>query len=68
MIYTYKVNGMSCGGCAKNIEKILSGINGVVSAKVDIVTSTARVEMKEDIGLDSIGRYFKDTHYTLVKM
>ena len=44
MIHTYKVSGMSCGGCAHNVEEMLSEIEGVVSANVDIATGTAAPE------------------------
>ena len=43
---------MSCSGCAHNVEEMLSEIEGVVSANVDIVTGTAQVEMKEHISND----------------
>ncbi len=68
MIHTYKVSGMSCGGCAHNVEAILSEIDGVVSAKVDIANATAQVEMKEHIGIDFINGYFKDTKYILTEI
>ena len=32
---TLKVSGMNCEGCARTIERILSRVSGVVSAKVD---------------------------------
>jgi copper chaperone CopZ len=65
MIHTYKVTGMTCGGCAHNVEGILSEIDGVVSAKVDIGTGTAQVEMKEHIRMDIINKAFLDTKYKI---
>ena len=65
MIHTYKVSGMSCGGCAHTVEEILSEIKGVVSAKVDIATSTAQVEMKEYIPMDIFSKAFLDTKYKI---
>lgn len=58
---------MSCGGCAHNVEGILSEINGVVSANVDIATGKAQVEMKENIDLGDMSRYFEDTKYEIIK-
>ncbi len=68
MIHTYKVSGMSCGGCAHNVEEMLLEIEGVVSANVNIATGTAQVEMKEHIGIDFISGYFKNTKYTLTEV
>jgi Cu+-exporting ATPase len=65
MIHTYKVTGMSCGGCAHNVEGILLEIDGVISANVDIATGTAQVEMKEHIGMDIFNKAFLDTKYKI---
>jgi Cu+-exporting ATPase len=65
MIHTYKIDGMSCGGCAINVEGILLEINGVISAKIDIETSTAQVEMKEHIGMDVFKKAFAGTQYKI---
>jgi copper chaperone CopZ len=65
MIHTYKVSGMSCGGCAHNVEGILSEIEGLVSANVDIATGIAQVEMKEHISMDIFNKAFQDTKYKI---
>jgi copper ion binding protein len=41
---TIKVTGMSCSGCAANVEKALKGVAGVSSAKVDLKAGKALVE------------------------
>lgn len=38
-----KVAGMSCGGCAANVESILKALPGVESAAVDLGTGRAAV-------------------------
>ena len=65
MIQKYKVSGMSCGGCAHNVEEMLSEIEGVVSANVDIVTGTAQVETKEHISMDVFSKAFLGTKYNI---
>ena len=37
------VSGMTCGGCARTVERILSRMPGVTVAKVELVTSSAVV-------------------------
>jgi copper chaperone CopZ len=41
---TLKVIGMSCGGCAGNVEKALKGVVGVASATVNLKAGKASVE------------------------
>jgi copper chaperone CopZ len=42
--HTYRVNGMTCGGCAKHVEKALRKVDGVIVASVDVAKGTASVE------------------------
>jgi copper chaperone CopZ len=39
-----KVEGMTCQGCVRSVEKKLSGVAGVESAKVDLGAAKATVE------------------------
>jgi copper ion binding protein len=39
-----KVSGMACAGCSGAVEKALSALNGVSSAKVDLAKKTAYVD------------------------
>jgi copper chaperone len=41
---TLKVIGMSCGGCAGNVEKALKGLSGVTKATVNLKAGNAQVE------------------------
>jgi copper chaperone len=38
-----QVGGMSCQGCVRNIEGVLSALSGVTSAEVFLETNEARV-------------------------
>ena len=40
----YRVNGMTCGGCAKHVEKALRAVAGVTAVRVDLTQGTATVE------------------------
>jgi copper chaperone CopZ len=39
-----KVGGMSCGGCAKHVDKALRAVDGVSAVSVDVAQGTATVE------------------------
>jgi copper chaperone CopZ len=40
----YKVQGMTCGGCAKHVEKALRSVPGVTEVAVDAAQGTAAVD------------------------
>jgi copper chaperone CopZ len=39
-----KITGMSCSGCAANVEKALKGVAGVSTATVDLKAGKATIE------------------------
>jgi copper chaperone CopZ len=39
----YRVQGMTCGGCAKHVEKALRSVPGVTSVAMDVAKGTASV-------------------------
>ena len=41
---TLKVEGMTCGGCAKSIKNALNGRDGVQSSDADVEAGTVSVE------------------------
>jgi copper chaperone CopZ len=44
MTEIYRVNGMTCGGCARHVEKALRAVAGVSSVVMDVPKGTATVE------------------------
>ncbi len=40
---TFQVEGMTCGGCAANVESALKNVTGVIQADVNFETKTATV-------------------------
>lgn len=39
-----KVQGMTCGGCVKSVEKVLRAIDGVERVQVSLENASANVE------------------------
>ncbi|MFH2017511.1 MAG: heavy metal-associated domain-containing protein [Pseudomonadota bacterium] len=44
MQFTLKIEGMTCGGCVRSVEKALAGVAGLKSAKVDLGKAEALIE------------------------
>jgi copper chaperone len=41
---TYRITGMTCGGCVKHVEKALRSVPGVTGVTVDLAKGTAAIE------------------------
>lgn len=44
-----QVNGMSCAHCQASVEKALSALEGVSTAKVDLAKKTATVTLTQEV-------------------
>ncbi len=49
MTHTYHISGMTCAGCQYKVENLLSKVNGVERAEVDLERGEATVTMKQHI-------------------
>lgn len=61
---TYRVNGMTCGGCVKHVEKALRAVPGVVAVTVDLAKGTAAVEGTASI--EALAAQVAEAGYDLV--
>lgn len=52
--HTFSVEGMSCSHCTARVEKALSEIKGVKSAKADLEAKSVTVIAAESVTLDSL--------------
>jgi copper chaperone CopZ len=51
----YLVEGMTCSGCERAIQKVVGSLEGVDSAQADLNTSTVSVEYNpEKVSIDQI--------------
>lgn len=41
---TYRVKGMTCGGCARHVEKAIRSVAGVTGVVMDVAMGTATIE------------------------
>ena len=52
MKHTYYIHGMTCNGCRGHVEEILSKVNGVSKASVNLEKAEATIEMDSHIKLE----------------
>jgi len=59
MTHTYHIHGMTCNGCRSHVEDILSKVNGVSNAKVDLAKKEATIEMEKHIPIETFQEALK---------
>lgn len=60
MVHKYKISGMTCNGCRSHVEKILSEVDGVKSASVDLEKAEATIEMDAHIPIEKFQEALKN--------
>jgi copper chaperone CopZ len=45
----YQVQGMTCSGCERAVQRVVSNLNGITSAKVDFASASLSTEYDPSI-------------------
>lgn len=61
---TYKIEGMTCGGCARHVEKALKAVAGVTGVATDVPRGTATVD--GEAGEEALAVSVAEAGYRLV--
>ncbi|MTI87700.1 MAG: copper-translocating P-type ATPase [Balneolaceae bacterium] len=64
---TFKIDGMSCAGCANAVDRQLLELEGVTSATVNLASESATVEYEGDLDLQDFEGAVSQAGYTLVR-
>ncbi|MBW2937520.1 heavy metal translocating P-type ATPase [Aureisphaera sp. CAU 1614] len=59
MKHTYHIHGMTCNGCRTHVEEILSKVEGVSKATVNLEKAEATIEMTSHIPLETFQKALK---------
>ena len=62
---SFKVDGMSCAGCALTIEKEISRLDGVIQCDVNFALERASFQIEDDVVMVLIDSKLKDLGYQL---
>ncbi len=60
MIHTYKVSGMTCGGCQAKVQGLLLKVTGVKNVNIDLAKGEAAIEMDKHIATNYLKEALKD--------
>ncbi len=53
MKHTYKISGMTCNGCRNHVTAVISKVEGVKEATVDLEKGEAKIEMDKHIDIQT---------------
>lgn len=68
MKQTFKITGMSCGGCRETVEKALQSSDGVTSVQVNLDPPEAIIEKSDSVTLDQLNStLLKAGNYSIVE-
>lgn len=62
------IEGMKCGGCKANVERVLSEIDGIKDLKVSLEEKKAFGEVPDNITEDVLKSKAEETGYQIVKV
>lgn len=60
MTHTYQINGMTCGGCQKKVQDLLSVIPGIKNVSIDLANGKASIDMDQHIATGILQAALKD--------
>lgn len=66
MVHTYQISGMTCSGCQKKVEHLLSEVSGVNQVSIDLEKGAAKLTMDHHIPTVTLQTAFQ--HYPKYKL
>jgi cation transport ATPase len=64
MKHTYKISGMTCGGCKASVEKSLNDLDDITKVEVNLENEEAIITMNSQIELETLQKAFS-SKYTI---
>lgn len=65
---TLKISGMTCGGCVRSVERVLSALNGVARTDVSLEQQRAVVDYDAaKVNVEELKRAVEDAGYEVAR-
>lgn len=65
MVQNFKVNGMTCGSCAKHVHDAFLTLPGVTKAEVDVPSHNATVTSEAPLEVQAVTEALREAGYEL---
>ncbi|MFC0505289.1 heavy-metal-associated domain-containing protein [Micromonospora costi] len=66
VLATYAVSGMTCTGCANNVSKQVSSLEGVIGVEIDVASGTVAVTSAAPLAVTDVRAAVEKAGYQLV--
>lgn len=54
MTKTYKINGMTCGGCVANVKRSLENLDVVETANIQLAEPQGKLNLKKEVDVATL--------------
>lgn len=61
----FMIQGMSCGGCKKNVESLARSTQGVLDVEVDLPTGKTVLEVDDSFELEQFAQAIDDAGFEI---
>jgi copper chaperone CopZ len=68
MINRYTIQGMTCGGCAATVQRLLSGVAGVTNVQIDLHHHEASIGTSHTLPISALQAALAETHYRITEL
>ncbi len=68
IVHKLKIEGMTCGGCSKRINTVLSGVSWVIDVDISHESSNGYVTTPSDVSVDRVIEMINSTGYQAIKI
>lgn len=68
MKHTYKISGMTCGGCKSHVEKTLKSHESIKEVKIDLESGEADIEFDKHVNFEELKKLFEGSNYMIHTM
>ena len=68
IVHKLKINGMTCGGCSKRVNRVLSEASWVIDADISHESGKEYVTTPSDVSVDRVIEMINSTGYQAIKI
>ena len=63
---SFQIEGMTCASCVGRVEKVLSAVEGVTKASVNLATETAQIVHDDSVGAATLSETLSQAGYPAI--
>ena len=68
IVHKLKINGMTCGGCSKRVNKVLSEASWIIDVDISHESGDGYVTTLSDVSVDRVIEMINSTGYQAIEI